>query len=75
MIPMIRQDGFIAIRRALFDQLKKSATLITQQFNRLQAMGGEDEKTRTEAAIRAFTAAVQAPEEAMEELFSSPPSS
>ena len=30
MIPMIRQDGFIAIRRALFDQLKKSATLITQ---------------------------------------------
>ena len=75
MIPMIRQDGFIAIRRALFDQLKKSATLITQQFNRLQAMGGEDEKARTEAAIRAFTAAVQAPEEAMEELFSSPPSS
>lgn len=72
---MIRQDGFIAIRRALFDQLKKSATLISQQFNRLQARSGDDEKARSEAAIRAFTAAVSVPEEAMEELFSSPPSS
>ena len=31
---MLRQDGLIEIRRAGFDQLKKSATLIQQQFNR-----------------------------------------
>ena len=31
---MLRQDGLIEIRRAGFDQLKKSATLIQQQYNR-----------------------------------------
>ena len=31
---MLRQDGLIEIRRASFDQLKKSATLIQQQINR-----------------------------------------
>lgn len=31
---MIRMDGLIAIRRASFDQLKKSATIISQQYNR-----------------------------------------
>ena len=45
---MLRQDGLIEIRRAGFDQLKKSATLIQQQFNRfLSARGsGESEEAR-----------------------------
>jgi len=43
---MLRQDGLIEIRRAGFDQLKKSATLIQQQFNRflpLASDGGKEE--------------------------------
>jgi len=74
MIPMIRQDGFITIRRALFDQLKKSATIISQQYNRLLAASGDDEKARSEAAVRAFTEMVNVPEETVGELFASPPS-
>jgi hypothetical protein len=38
---MLRQDGLIEIRRAGFDQLKKSATLIQQQFNRFLAARGD----------------------------------
>ena len=34
MLSMIRMDGLIAIRRASFDQLKKSATIISQQYSR-----------------------------------------
>ena len=45
---MIRQDGLIEIRKASFDQLKKSATLIQQQFNRFLSArgGGESEEAR-----------------------------
>lgn len=45
---MLRQDGLIEIRRAGFDQLKKSATLIQQQFNRFLSArgGGESEEAR-----------------------------
>ena len=46
---MIRQDGLIEIRKASFDQLKKSATLIQQQYNRFLA-GRED--PRAEEAKR-----------------------
>ena len=74
MISMIRQDGLVAVRRAVFDQLKKSATIINQQFNRLLASAGDDEKIRSGEAIRAFTAMLDVPEETMEELFPSPPS-
>ena len=38
---MLRQDGLIEIRRASFDQLKKSATLIQQQFNRFLTARGD----------------------------------
>ena len=38
---MLRQDGLIEIRRASFDQLRKSATLIQQQLNRFLS-GRED---------------------------------
>ena len=40
---MLRQDGLIAIRRAGFEQLKKSATIIQQQFNRFLSGRGEDQ--------------------------------
>lgn len=38
---MLRQDGLVEIRRASFEQLKKSATLIQQQFNRFLAARGD----------------------------------
>ncbi len=68
MLEMVRQDGLIAIRRASFEQLKRSATLITQQFNRFlpAAPPGEAEKT---AAARAFAALLDPPEEEIREVF------
>ena len=69
MLRMIRQDGLIAIRRASFDQLKKSATVITQQYNRfLPPVKQDDDGAR--AAIEALTAAVTLPEEEVREVFS-----
>jgi len=41
---MLRQDGLIEIRRAGFDQLKKSATLIQQQFNRFLPLSSDSGK-------------------------------
>ena len=69
MIPMIRQDGLIAIRRASFEQLKKSATIISQQYNRFLPLAGADDRTQADEAIRAFTGMVSAPEESVRELF------
>ena len=69
MLRMIRQDGLIAIRRASFEQLKKSATIITQQYNRfLPPVKPDDDGSR--AAIEALTAAVSLPEEEVREVFS-----
>ena len=72
MLQMIRQDGLIAIRRASFEQLKKSATIISQQFNRFLPNAGRDERAEADAAIRAFTQVVNLPEEEMQELFEEP---
>ena len=58
MLSMIRQDGLIAIRRASFDQLKKSATIISQQYNRFLPDAGKDPGENAEAAIRAMSAAM-----------------
>ena len=69
MLRMIRQDGLIQIRRASFEQLKKSATVITQQYNRfLPPVKQDDDGAR--AAIEALTAAVTLPEEEVREVFS-----
>lgn len=57
MMEMIRQDGLIAIRRASFEQLKKSATIVSQQYNRFLPRTGEDDRAAAEAAIRALNAA------------------
>ena len=69
MIPMIRQDGLIAIRRASFDQLKKSATIISQQYNRFLPQAGAEDRSQADEAIRAFTGMVGVPEESVRELF------
>ena len=61
MLGMIRQDGLVAIRRASFDQLKKSATIVSQQYNRFLPSAGRDVRADAEAAVRAFTTAT-APE-------------
>ena len=71
-LEMIRQDGLIAIRRASFDQLKKSATLISQQYNRFLPNAGMDPQKNAEAAIRALTTAAAPRREEMQELFADP---
>ena len=72
MLRMIRQDGLIAIRRASFDQLKKSATVITQQYNRFLPAARGDERAGAEAAIRALTAAAEPGSGEMDALFTAP---
>ena len=69
VLPMIRQDGLIAIRRASFDQLKKSAALISQQYNRFLPAAGTDPRRSAEAAIRALTAAASPGPEELRDLY------
>ena len=69
MLSMIRQDGLIAIRRASFEQLKKSATIISQQYNRFLPTAGADGRGQADDAIRAFTGMMNAPEDAVREVF------
>ena len=69
MLPMIRQDGLIAIRRASFEQLKKSATIISQQYNRFLPDAGRDPRESAEAAIRTLTAAVAPAEQDLRALY------
>ena len=70
-LEMIRQDGLIAIRRASFDQLKKSATLISQQYNRFLPNAGMDPQKNAEAAIRAL-AGINVPGDALRTLYDEP---
>ena len=68
-LTMLRQDGLIAIRRASFELLMKSAPLIQQQYNRfLSAPAEEKEKDSRELARRIFSLAAPAEEE-MKELY------
>ena len=50
MMDMIRMDGLIAIRRASFDQLKKSATIISQQYNRFLPNAAAEARIGAESA-------------------------
>ena len=72
MIRMISQDGLIAIRRAGFDQLKKSATVITQQFNRFLSGAGKDPREDAEKALQALTAAMTPDRDLVRALFDLP---
>ena len=69
MIAMIRMDGLVAIRRASFDQLKKSATIISQQYNRFLPDAGKDPRESAEAAVRMLGAAMAPSPEEMRDLF------
>ena len=71
-LEMIRQDGLIAIRRASFEQLKKSATLSAQQYTRFLPNAGMEPQKNAEAAIRALTTAAAPQREEMQELFADP---
>ena len=73
MLSMIRQDGLIAIRRASFEQLKKSATIISQQYNRFLPKAGTDARENAEAVIRAVTAAAAPGREELRELYGEEP--
>ena len=69
MLRMIRQDGLIAIRRASFEQLRKSATVISQQYNRFLPDAGRDPRDSAEAAIRVLNAAMAPTREELRELY------
>lgn len=69
ILPMLRADGLIAIRRASFEQLKKSAALISQQYNRFLSGGGDEEEARSRNALQALTEMVRMPEDAVREVF------
>ncbi len=70
LMRMFRQDGLIEIRRASFEQLRKSATLIGQQYNRFLPHAGHEDETDAESSIRAFAEMLAGQSEAdMEELF------
>ena len=68
ILEAVRQDGLIQIRRASFEQLKKSATIISQQYNRFLPPAKPDEAA-ARAAIEALTAAVSLPEDEVREVF------
>ena len=73
MLSMIRQDGLIAIRRASFEQLRKSATVISQQYNPFLPKAGTDARENAEAVIRAVTAAAAPGREELRELYGEEP--
>ena len=68
ILDAVRKDGLIQIRRASFDQLKKSATIISQQYSRFLPEP-QRENTEAQQAIEAFAASVRLPEEEVREVF------
>lgn len=73
MMEMIRQDGLIEIRRCSFEQLKKSATIVSQQYNRFLSVPADSGKTAAaEEAVRRFVALSTVPGDAVSRLFSTP---
>ena len=69
ILEAVRQDGLIQIRRASFEQLKKSATIISQQYNRFLPDAGKDPGENAEAAILALSAAMAPTREELQELY------
>ena len=70
ILTAVRQDGLIAIRRASFDQLKKSATIISQQYNRFLPDAGAEDESAGRAAVEAFAELMNSDdEENVEALF------
>ena len=77
ILPMLRQDGLIEIRRAGFDALRKSAPLIQQQYNRYLASPAEEKEKAARMSAREVFALLNPGEEAVRELFrpAAPPES
>ncbi len=56
ILPMIHQDGLVEIRRASFDSLRKSATLVNQLYTRfLNESDGDREKAAKRMAKEVFS--------------------
>ena len=68
---MLRQDGLIEIRRAGFEQLKKSATLIGQQYNRYLT-GAAGRSAEAESLARRIFSASEPEESEIAALFEEP---
>ena len=66
---MIRQDGLIEIRKASFDQLKKSATLIQQQYNRFLSARTDSQTEEAKKLAREIFSLEDPAEEQVRELF------
>ena len=66
---MLRQDGLIEIRRAGFDQLKKSATLIQQQYNRFLSARTDGQTEEAKKLAREIFSLEDPAEEQVRELF------
>ena len=68
-VEMLRQDGLIEIRRAGFDQLRRSATLINQQHVRFLSAPADAKEAAAEKALEEFIAMTSPGEKEVEELF------
>ena len=66
---MLRQDGLIEIRRAGFDQLKKSATLIQQQYNRFLSARTDSQTEEAKKLAREIFSLEDPAEDQVRELF------
>ena len=66
---MLRQDGLIEIRRAGFDQLKKSATLIQQQYNRFLSAPADHSADEAKSLAREIFSLEDPESEAVAALF------
>ena len=69
ILPMIRQDGLIEIRRASFEALRKSAPLIQQQYNRFLSGPTEDREKAVERTARQVFRLLMPEREKIKELF------
>ena len=69
MLPMLRADGLIAIRRASFEQLKRSAALISQQYTRFLSGTGGDCEARSRRALESLSSMISLSEEEVKEVF------
>ncbi len=72
---MLRQDGLVEIRRASFDQLKKSAALIQQQFNRFLTVRNEDANEEARRLAREIFSLEEPDNRNVKALFEEEPSS
>ncbi len=68
-LQMVRQDGLIEIRRAGFDTLRKSATLIQQQYTRFLSSPAEEKEKAARMAARQVFSLLNPTEEEVGELF------